>query len=81
MSQAKIRLFCLLEFLEFCLSVVIVCSAFINYTSLCRSLKYLLKIPYFVQDYPNVPGFSKLFFEQVQNIAQNIEKINGICVW
>ena len=32
------------------------------YTSLlCRSLKYLLKVPYIIQDYPDLPGF--LIFE------------------
>ena len=37
--------------------------AFSAYTSLCRSLKYLLKISYFIQDYPKVAGirFLRLF--------------------
>ena len=27
------------------------------YINLCRGMKYLLKIPYFIQDYPNLAGF------------------------
>ena len=37
--------------------VVVICSASTSYTSLCRGLKNLLKIPYFSQDYSNVVGF------------------------
>ena len=36
---------------------VVVCSASTAYTSLYRGLKYLLEIPYFIQDYLEVVGF------------------------
>ena len=69
-----------------CLSVV-VCNASTTYTSSFRSLKYLLKIPYFIQDYPNVAGF--LIFvtlclgraKTLTYVWKNIIKMNGICVW
>ena len=35
----------------------VVCSASIAYNSLCRGLEYLLKIPYFIQNCPNVVWF------------------------
>ena len=34
-----------------------VISALITYTRLCRGLEYLLKVPYIILDYPNVPEF------------------------
>ena len=38
-----------------CLSVC--CYLWPTYTSLCRGLKKLLKVPYIIQDYPTEPGF------------------------
>ena len=32
----------------------VVCSAYTAYTSLCRGLKYFLKVRYFIINYPNV---------------------------
>ena len=40
---------------------VVVCSASAANTSLCRGLKYLLKVPYNIQKYPNLAGI--LIFE------------------
>ena len=47
-------------YFEFCL----VCCRLrsVAYTSLCWGLKYLLKMPYFIQDYLNVTGFFILEF-------------------
>ena len=54
----KIRNACLFVISEFCITV---CSASTAYTRLCRGLKYLLKVPYIITNYPNVVGF--LIFE------------------
>ena len=64
-SQTNLRNVYLLVISEFSLSSV-------TYTSLCRGLKCLLKIPYFIQDYPN----ETLCFEQVKNIALCSKKIS-----
>ena len=50
-SQTKIRTVCLSLILDFCL-LSVVFSASTAYTNLCRRLKYLLKEPYIIQDYP-----------------------------
>ena len=52
------------------MSVVVVCSAFTAYTSLCRCLKYLIEISYFIQEYPKVVGFSifKTLLGQVETL-------------
>ena len=57
MVQTIIRNVCLSAISEFCLSVV-VCSASTTYTSLCRGLKYLLKVRFIILVYPNVARFS-----------------------
>ena len=62
-SQTKIRNICMSVILEFCLPVVAVYSASTAYTSLCRGLKYLLKIPYCIQYYLNMTRF--LVFQTV----------------
>ena len=54
-SQTKIGYVCLSIISAFCLSSV--CSSPTAYTSLCRGLKYLLKISYFIQDYPYMAVF------------------------
>ena len=40
---------------------IVIYSTSVAYTSLYRGLKYLLKIPYFIHNYPNMAGF--LIFE------------------
>ena len=58
MSQTKIRNVCLPVISEFCLLLlVIVCSASAALLSLCRGLKYLLKVRYAILVYTNVDGF------------------------
>ena len=42
-----------------CCLFCVVCSASAAYISLCKGLKYLLKVSYIIQDYPNVAGFLK----------------------
>ena len=60
---------CLSVILEFCLLLsssllsVVVCSAPTDYASLCRGLKYLLKIFYFIHYYLNMVEF--LIFDTV----------------
>ena len=64
-SRSKIRSVCLSVILEFCLSSLsVVCSAFIACPSLCRGLKYSLKVGYIILVYLNVTGFliSNFFF-------------------
>ena len=56
MSQTVLRHFCLSVILEFCL-LSVGCNASAAYTSLCRSLKYLLKVLYDILVYPNVTRF------------------------
>ena len=67
-----------------------VCSAFTAYSSLCRDLKYLLKVPYVILNCPNVAVF--LIFKTLETLfglfkiialclKKNITKIKGICVW
>ena len=53
------------------LSVVVV--VVVAYTNLSRGFKYLLKIPYFIQNYLNVAEFLIIF-------EKNIIKMNDICV-
>ena len=63
-----------------------VCSSS-TYTWLCRGLKYLLKVPYIIQDYLNVVEFlisETLCLGRSKTLAcvwKNITKVNGICVW
>ena len=77
---------CLSCILEFYLSLSI-CSASIAYTILCRGLKYLLKVPYIILDYPNVSRFlifGTLFWAGPKHCSMpenNIAKMNSICVW
>ena len=70
------------------LSVIVVCSAPIALTSLGRGLKYLLKVPYIILDYPNVSEF--LIFQTLclgssktlSYVWKDYKiKINGICVF
>ena len=58
------------------LSVISVCSASTPYTSLCRDLEYLLKIPYIIHNDPNVPEFLifKAVFGQVGNTFLCLKK-------
>ena len=57
------------------LSVVVVCSASTAYTSLCRGLKYLLKIIYIILVYPNVARFLNFLdslLRQSKEISQKL---------
>ena len=60
------------------LSVVVVCSASTAYISLCRGMKYLLKIHYFIQNYANMNFFlfPTLFFVPGLKYCRMSEKIS-----
>ena len=63
-SQTKIGNVCLSVISEFRLSVVVLfCSAPTGYINQCRGPEYQLKLPYFVQDYPNLIRY--LIFQAV----------------
>ena len=49
-----------------------ICSASTAYTSLCRGLKYLLKVRYIISNHPNVARFLS---------EKYIKNFNGIWVW
>ena len=57
------------------------------FAGLCKGLKYLPKIQYFILDYPNVTEFSifkTVFWADQQHwpmSENNITKMNSICVW
>ena len=67
-SQTKIRNVYLSVISEFHLSFLSLYEAYLQpiYTSLCRGLKYLPKISYFIQDYHNWARLSRLFFRSGQ---------------
>ena len=64
-----------------------VCHASTAYTSVCRGLKYLLKVRYIILNYPNVARF--LIFETLclrraktlTYVWKKFTKMNGIWVW
>ena len=86
MFQTILRNVWLLVILEFCL-LSVVCNASAAYISLCKDIKYLLKIPYIIQNSPNMAGFfifSTLCLGKWKTfpyVQKNIIKMNGICVW
>ena len=57
------------------------------YTSLCRGLKFLLKVGYIIPNHPNVARF--LIFDTfclgrsktLTYVCKNITKMNDICFW
>ena len=55
-TMTEIRIVCLSVILEFYL-LLSVCNASIVYTSLCRGLKYLLKVQYIILVYPNLANY------------------------
>ena len=65
----------------------VVCSSSAAYTSLCRSLKYLLKVSYIIQNYPSIVrflNFKTLFLDRSKTLPyvwKNITEMNNICVW
>ena len=52
----------------------ILCRLPVAYNGLCRGLKYSLKVPYIILDYPNVAGFWYSLFGQFENIALCLNK-------
>ena len=77
-NQIKIINVCMSVISKFCLSSSsVVCSASTTYTSLCRDLKYLLKVGYILVVYLNVASFFDFrdpSFGQVENIALCLNK-------
>ena len=87
-SQTKKRNVCLSVILEFCLQLLLWLSIVqLQPTAFVRCLKYLLKIPYFIQYYPSLVRF--LIFKilcsgrskTLPYVQKNITKMNSICVW
>ena len=70
--QTILRNTCLLVILEFCLMSVVVYSVSAAYTNLWWGLKYLLKVPFIIQNYPNMVGF--LIFKTLCDIALYLKK-------
>ena len=82
-----LRNVCLSVILKFCLSSYVICSASTAYTSLCRSLKHLLKVKYIILNYLKMARF--LIFETLclgraktwTYVWKNLTKMSGIWVW
>ena len=75
-SRTRIISVCISVISEFCQSSFVF-SASTAYTSLCRGLKYILKISYFIQNHSNkgrIFDFLDSLFGQDENIALCLKK-------
>ena len=83
-SRTKLRNVYLVVISEFCLSAVFCCLLSAAYTSLCRDLKYLLKVKYIILVYPSMADFSQFFGAGSKHnpmSENNLTKMICICVW
>ena len=60
--------------------VVVVCSAFTAYTSLCRGLKYLLKVRYIILVYPNLARFLYKNIKKITKFVFDNTNFHRLCV-